>query len=116
MQITGIDLVEWQLRVAANEPLPASQAGDRPDGPRHRVPHQRRGPRPTASGPRPALVTRELEFPSGEGIRVDTHLRSGDRIPPNYDSMVAKLIVQGADRDQAIERSGSPFRPRASTA
>ena len=54
--------------------------------------------------PSPGLVTR-LDLPEGEGIRVDTHLSAGDRIPPHYDSMIAKLIVSGASRDVCIERA-----------
>ena len=54
--------------------------------------------------PCPGQVT-ALAFPTGEGIRVDTHLGEGDRIPPHYDSMIAKLIVHGPDRVSAIERA-----------
>ena len=53
--------------------------------------------------PSPGIVE-VLAFGEGEGIRVDTHLRAGDRIPPNYDSMIAKLIAHGPDRPQAIAR------------
>ncbi len=53
--------------------------------------------------PCPGLVE-ELVLPVGDGVRVDTHLRAGDRIGPHYDSMIAKLIVHGPDRTTAIER------------
>lgn len=97
--ITGIDLVEWQLRVAANEPLPNLQV--KPEG--HAIECRINAEDPDDNfRPCPGLVT-ALELPSGEGIRVDTHLQSGDRIPPNYDSMVAKVIVHAPTRLQAIE-------------
>ena len=100
--ITGVDLVEWQLRVAANERLPVGQDAIRTKG--HAIECRINAEDP-ANGfqPSPGLV-KSLVFPEGEGIRVDTHLRSGDRIPPNYDSMVAKLIVHADSREQAIVR------------
>jgi acetyl-CoA carboxylase biotin carboxylase subunit len=98
--ITGLDLVEWQLRVAANERLPADGVTVRGHAIECRI---------NAEDPdndfRPCPgVIEALHLPSGEGIRVDTHLRAGDRIPPNYDSMIAKVIVHGSDRTQAIAR------------
>ena len=56
--------------------------------------------------PRPGRVE-ALELPTGEGIRVDTHLRTGDLISPHYDSMVCKLIAHGADRQQALDRAAA---------
>ena len=101
-QITGIDLVEWQLRVAAREPLPRDQDHIAPSG--HAIECRINAEDP-ADGfrPSPGRIT-DLRFPEGDGIRVDTHLRGGDRIPPFYDSMVAKLIVTGTDRADAIAR------------
>lgn len=102
-QITGVDLMEWQLRVAANERLPVTQADIRPCG--HAIEFRLNAEDPAQNfRPSPGLVER-LRFPEGDGIRVDTHLRQGDRIPPNYDSMVAKLIVDGPDRATAIARA-----------
>ncbi len=96
----GLDLVEWMFRVAAGEPLPEMPAG--PSG--HSIEVRINAEDPdNGFRPSPGRVTR-LDFPEGEGIRVDTHLRAGDRIPPNYDSMVAKLIVHGPDRATALER------------
>ncbi len=101
--ITGVDLVEWQLRVAANEPLPFDQSGIVSNG--HAIEFRINAEDPHDNfRPSPGTIT-ALEFPEGEGLRVDTHLRSGDRIPPNYDSMVAKLIVYGHDRNIAIARA-----------
>jgi acetyl-CoA carboxylase biotin carboxylase subunit len=100
--VTGIDLVELQLRVAANEPLTLTQDDIRFSG--HAVECRVNAEDPDDGfRPCPGRVGR-LVLPEGEGIRVDTHLRSGDRIPPQYDSMVAKIIAHGVDREQAIER------------
>ncbi len=101
--LTGLDLVEWQLRIAANEPLPADLlAGTQPPG-GHAIECRINAEDP-AQGfrPVPGLVER-FDPPEGDGIRVDTHLRSGDRISPHYDSMFAKLIVRGDTRAAAID-------------
>lgn len=100
---TGVDLVEWQLRVAANEALPKSQPDITPCG---HVIELRVNAEDPEDGfrPCPGNVT-ALSWPSGDGVRVDTHLRAGDRISPFYDSMVGKLVVSGATRDQALTRA-----------
>jgi len=101
-QVTGIDLVEWQLRVAANEPLPLAQSEVAIQG--HAIECRVNAEDPqNAFRPCPGRV-QVLSFGGGEGIRVDTHLRAGDRIPPNYDSMIAKIIAHGTDRAEAIAR------------
>jgi len=102
-EVNSIDLVAWQLAVAAGEALPRAQSEIRPTG--HAI-EMRLNAEDPAQGfrPSPGLVS-GLSFPEGEGIRIDTHLQEGDRIPPHYDSMVAKLIVHAADRTQAIERA-----------
>jgi acetyl-CoA carboxylase biotin carboxylase subunit len=101
--VNGIDLVAWQLAVAAGESLPRAQSEVRPTG--HAIELRLNAEDPSEGfRPSPGVVS-GLSFPQGEGIRVDTHLAEGDRIPPHYDSMVAKLIVHGADRPQAIERA-----------
>jgi acetyl-CoA carboxylase biotin carboxylase subunit len=100
--ITGVDLVELQLRVAAGERLPLSQDDITFTG--HALEARINAEDPD-DGFRPSPGTIEkLGFPSGDGIRVDTHLTEGDRISPFYDSMVAKLIVHGPTRDDAIAR------------
>ena len=106
--ITGLDLVEWQLRVASGETLPLS-AGANPDV---RATPSRRGStprtRPRASCPRSA---RSLQFETRSltGLRVDSGVQQGSVISPFYDSMIAKLIASGADREQAHRRC-SPAR------
>jgi acetyl-CoA carboxylase biotin carboxylase subunit len=99
---TGVDLVEWMLRVAANEPLPCAQEAIQARG--HSIEVRINAEDPDDGfKPSPGRVT-ALAFPTGEGIRVDTHLQPGDRIPPHYDSMVAKLIVHAPDRAQCLAR------------
>jgi len=98
--VTGIDLVEWQLRAAAGEELPGAAPA-----PRGHAIECRINAEDPDDGFRPSPGRVEtLALPEGEGIRVDTHLRAGDRIPPDYDSMVAKVVAHGADRAQAIAR------------
>jgi acetyl-CoA carboxylase biotin carboxylase subunit len=58
---------------------------------------------PVTFAPSPGTIT-ELYFPVGPGVRVDTHLYQGYRVPPHYDSLLAKLIVFGRDRREAIQR------------
>jgi acetyl-CoA carboxylase biotin carboxylase subunit len=97
--VTGLDLVELQLRVAANEVVRPTFALHG-----HAIECRVNAEDPAAGfRPAPGRVSR-LTLPTGEGIRVDTHLREGDSISPYYDSMVAKVIVHGADRAQAIAR------------
>ncbi|RME23552.1 MAG: ATP-grasp domain-containing protein [Deltaproteobacteria bacterium] len=101
--LTGLDLVEWQFRIAANEPLPADLVGpDAPGG--HAIECRINAEDPGADfRPVPGRIER-FEAPSGPGIRIDTHLRAGDRVSPHYDSMFAKLIVAGGSRQEAIDR------------
>ena len=111
--ITGIDLVEQMIRVAAGEKLPFTQDADPAQRLGDGVPHQRGRPVPQlpavdrAPGALPAAAaTMEaaLPVPEGGGVRVDTGVYEGGEIPMYYDSMIAKLIVHGFDRDDAIRR------------
>ena len=103
--ITGIDLVEQMIRVAAGEPLPFTQAGHPAPRLGHRVPHQCRGPVPRlpaihrSPGALPAAAADHGSGgarAAGGGVRVDTGVYEGGEIPMYYDSMIAKLIVHGA--------------------
>jgi acetyl-CoA carboxylase biotin carboxylase subunit len=100
-EVTGIDLVEWQLKVAANHGL-ASFPDIEPRG--HSI-ECRINAEQVSLGfrPTPGAITK-LVLPEGEGIRVDTHLAEGDRISPHYDSMFAKVIVHADTRAAAIDR------------
>jgi 3-methylcrotonyl-CoA carboxylase alpha subunit len=100
--VTGLDLVEWQFRVAAGEPLPLKQEQVPLRG--HAVEARlyaedpERGFLPSTG----TLVA--LEFPEGEGIRIDTGVEAGDEVTPFYDPMIAKVIAHGASREQALDR------------
>jgi acetyl-CoA carboxylase, biotin carboxylase subunit len=100
--VTGIDLVQMQLRVAAGERLPFKQSDIQFRG--HAIEF-----RITAEDPRYDFrpqtgVIEEYLPPSGPGVRVDSHLYRGYEVPPHYDSLLAKLIVWAPTRDEAIAR------------
>ncbi|ARP84820.1 acetyl/propionyl/methylcrotonyl-CoA carboxylase subunit alpha [Bordetella genomosp. 9] len=105
--ITGLDLVEWQLRVAAGEPLPARQQDLRLHG--HAIEARLYAENPD-TGFLPSTGTlRHLDLPphiafANGPVRVDGGVRAGDTITPYYDPMIAKLIVHGKDRDEARAR------------
>jgi len=104
--VTGIDLVEWQLRVAAGEPLPCAQADLRLTG--HAF-EARLYAEDVPAGFLPATGRiGHLAFP--DGVRADSGVRSGDVISPHYDPMIAKLIVHGPTRAIARLRLVSALR------
>jgi 3-methylcrotonyl-CoA carboxylase alpha subunit len=100
--ITGVDLVEWQLRVASGEPLPRTQDELVINGWAMEARLYAEDP---ASGFLPSTGTLELlQFGEGEGGRVDTGVFQGGEVSPFYDPMIAKLIAHGEDRGQARQR------------
>ena len=103
--ITGTDLVEWQLIVASGGKLPLKQKDIKLTGHAFEARICAEDP---AEGFRPGagliLEFGLLEEPDGESLRWDAGFESGDRVPSNYDSMIAKLIVHGETRDAALER------------
>jgi len=100
--VTGVDLVVEQLRVAGGAPLTFRQEDIRLRG--HAIECRINAEAPTQGfRPSPGRITQWLA-PSGEGLRLDTHCRTGAFIPPYYDSMIAKLLAWGNDRGQAVER------------
>jgi acetyl-CoA carboxylase, biotin carboxylase subunit len=99
--ITGIDLVKTQLLVASGEKLPFTQDDIEFRG--HALECRINAEDARTFMPSPGLVTR-WHAPGGPGIRVDSHIYSGYSVPPNYDSMVAKLIAWGDTREAAIAR------------
>ena len=103
--ITGRDLVEWQLRVAAGEPLPCAQDDLGIDG--HAIEARVYAEDP-ARGFLPATgrLARLRAPAAGPHLRVDTGVREGDQVTPHYDPMIAKLIVWGQDRNAALRRLG----------
>ena len=101
--ITGTDLVEWQLRVAAGEPLPLSRDDIRLHG--HAIEVRLYAEDP-ARGFLPQTGKLEvLKFPENDPfVRIDTGVTEGDEVSPHYDPMIAKLIVRGENRAQAVAR------------
>jgi acetyl-CoA carboxylase biotin carboxylase subunit len=99
--VTGVDLVQAQIRIAAGEKLRFRQKDIVVRG--HAIECRINAEDPYRFTPSPGRIT-SYHPPGGPGIRVDTHIYAGYTVPPNYDSMVGKLIAYGATRDQAIRR------------
>ncbi len=99
--ITGIDLVREQIRIAAGAPLSFGQEDVKLSG--HAIECRVTAENPENFRPSPGRVN-EYHPPGGLGVRVDSALYSGYVVPPYYDSMVAKLIVHGATRNEALMR------------
>src|SRR5690606_14619585 len=101
-EVTGLDLVRLQLQVAAGDPVGIVQSAARTDG--HAIESRITAEsRDTGIRPTPGLIT-HCRPPGGPGVRLDTHCHAGYRVPPYYDSLLAKLVTRGADRGQAIAR------------
>ena len=98
---TGIDIVQQQLRVARGERLAFGQADVRCHG--HAIECRVNAEHPVTFAPSPGQIT-GWQVPGGFGVRVDSHASAGYRVPPYYDSMIAKLIVQGSTRTDALDR------------
>src|SRR5690606_11757765 len=100
--VTGIDLIRAQIQVAAGEKLPFKQEDIRFDG--HSIECRINAEDPWNDfRPSPGTL-QTFHLPGGPGVRVDTHCYSGYNVPPNYDSMIAKLIVHAPTRQEAIAR------------
>ena len=99
--ITGIDIVQTQIRIAAGEKLPFRQKDIQLRG--HALECRINAEDPYRFTPSPGRIT-SYHPPGGPGIRVDSHVYQGYTVPPNYDSMVGKVIAYGATREQAIRR------------
>ena len=108
-EITGLDLVEWQLRVANGEPLPLAQDELAIDG--HAIEARIYAENPL-KGFLPSIGTiSHMRMPIEDGpVRIDSGVREGDAISPYYDPMIAKLIVWGADRDAALAAMATALR------
>jgi len=98
--VTGIDLIKEQIRIAAGHPLSFKQKDVEQRG--HAIECRINAEDPDRSfAPCPGII-QELRLPGGPGVRLDTHVYAGYRIPPSYDSMIGKLIVHRPTRDEAI--------------
>ena len=99
--ITGVDLVQEQIRLAQGEPLAHLDREHRPRG--HAIECRINAEDPITFAPQPGDIT-ALNVPGGFGVRVDSHIYQGYRVSPYYDSMLAKLIVHAPDRERALRR------------
>jgi acetyl-CoA carboxylase biotin carboxylase subunit len=99
--VTGIDIVQMQIRVAAGEKLPFSQRNVQTRG--HAIECRLNAEHPYSFMPSPGRITM-WHAPGGPGVRVDSHAYSNYVVPPNYDSMIGKIIVYGDTREQALAR------------
>lgn len=99
--VTGIDIIKEQIKLAAGLPLEYKQSQIKPAG--HAIECRINAEDPERFIPSPGKIT-FLSLPGGPGVRVDTAIYSGYVIPPHYDSLIAKLIVHGKDRAEAIAK------------
>ena len=102
--ITGLDLVEWQFRIAAGEKLPLTQDKVPLNG--HAVEARVYAEDPEHGFLPAAGKLAALDLPMGEGIRVDTGVETGAEVTPFYDPLIAKVIAHGKTRDEALARLG----------
>ena len=109
-EITGIDIMEHQFRIAANQPLALRQEDIVFNG--HAIECRINAENPFEDFKGAPGTVAGFEPPSAAdgGIRVDTHIQAGSTIPPFYDSMICKLIASGKDREEAIERQIAALR------
>jgi acetyl-CoA carboxylase biotin carboxylase subunit len=99
--ITGIDLVQQQIHIAAGEKLKFRQKDITFKG--HAIECRINAEDPYTFVPSPGKITM-FHMPGGPGVRIDTHAYGGYTVPPHYDSMICKLITHGATREQAIAK------------
>jgi len=103
--ITGLDLVEWQLLVAAGERLPKGQDGIAMKG--HAIEARLYAEDPARGFQPSSSPLHALRWPDGPSLRIDTGFRAGDVISPFYDSLIAKIIAHGQTRAEALKRLGN---------
>ena len=99
--VTGFDIVKEQLLIASGEKLSIKQSDVKLRG--HAIECRINAEDPTNFMPSPGLIE-QFHMPGGPGIRVETHIYNGYRVPPYYDSMIGKLIAYGETRESAIAR------------
>jgi acetyl-CoA carboxylase biotin carboxylase subunit len=99
--VSGVDIVQMQIRVAAGEKLPFSQRQVKMNG--HSIECRINAEDPYKFTPSPGRIAM-WHAPGGPGVRVDSHIYTNYMVPPNYDSMIGKIIVHGDTREQALAR------------
>jgi acetyl-CoA carboxylase biotin carboxylase subunit len=99
--VTGIDIVQMQIRIAAGQKLPFNQRAVQLKG--HAIECRVNAEHPYTFVPSPGRITM-WHSPGGPGVRVDSHAYTNYTVPPNYDSMIGKIIVYGDTREQALAR------------
>jgi len=99
--ITGVDLVKWQFLIAMGEGLPFKEP---PEFNGYALEMRINAEDPKTFAPAPGTIEK-LRLPGGFGVRVDTHVYQGYRVPPYYDSLLAKFIVWAKDRDELVRRA-----------
>jgi len=99
--VTGIDIVQMQIRIAAGQKLPFNQRAIQLKG--HAIECRVNAEHPYTFVPSPGRITM-WHSPGGPGVRVDSHAYTNYNVPPNYDSMIGKIIVYGDTREQALAR------------
>ena len=104
--VTDMDLIKEQIRIAAGEPLSVSQEDIRISGHAIECRINAENPEKNFIDYWPGMIT-DIHLPGGRGVRVDTAVYNNYRIPPNYDSMILKLIVRDKDRESAIAKMRS---------
>lgn len=101
--ITGLDLVKWQLLVASGEPLPLCRQ-EEIQNTGHAIEFRVYAEDPKTFYPSPGKLT-ELEWGQGEGVRIDSGYEKGNNVTPFYDPMISKCIIQGNDRQNALDKA-----------
>ncbi|OXS63357.1 acetyl-CoA carboxylase biotin carboxylase subunit [Bacillus sp. V-88] len=101
--ITGLDLVKWQLLVASGEPLPLCRQ-EEIQNTGHAIEFRVYAEDPKTFYPSPGKLT-ELEWGEGEGVRIDSGYEKGNNVTPFYDPMISKCIIQGNDRQDALDKA-----------
>ena len=105
--ITGVDIVKEQLNIAAGEKLKLSQKDIKIQG--HAIECRMNAEDPKSFMPSPGDI-KLWHMPGGPGIRIDSHIYSGYKVPPHYDSMIGKIIAHGNNRDSAITRMSNALK------
>jgi len=99
--ITGVDLLQEQIRIASGEPLRLTQDDIEING--HAIECRLNAEDPQTFAPSPGRIT-NYHMAGGPGVRVDSHVYSNYMVPPYYDSMIGKIICHGANRTEALKR------------